>query len=86
MRSNIEFCRDILNTEAFQGPGVTTDYLDGKDFKQNPDENALGIVAIIATAAEKFGLNKSKHTSSNILDRHSGNEQDPFRTLAKRFP
>ena len=86
VRSNIEFCRDILNTEAFQGPGVTTDYLDGKDFKQNPDENALGLVAIIATAAEKFGLNKSKHTSSNILDGHSGNEQDPFRTLAKRFP
>ena len=30
VRSNIEFCRDILNTEAFQGPSVTTDYLDGK--------------------------------------------------------
>ena len=86
VRSNIEFCRDILNTDDFQGPGVTTDYLDGKEFKQSPDEKALGLVAIIATAAEKFGLNKSKHTSLNISDRHSGNEQDPFRTLAKRFP
>ena len=86
VKSNIEFCREILNTETFRGPGVTTDYLDGRPSTQSQNKTPPGLIEIIATAAERFGLNKSTGTPLGNQDKHSGHEHDPFTTLAKRFP
>ena len=86
VKSNIEFCREILNTETFRGPGVTTDYLEGRPSTQSQNKTPPGLIEIIATAAEKFGLNKSTGTPLGNQDKHSGHEHDPFTTLAKRFP
>ena len=86
VKSNIEFCREILNTETFRGPGVTTDYLEGRPPNQIQNEISTGLIEIIATAAERFGLNKSKGALLDNQDNHSGHEYDPFTTLTKRFP
>ena len=86
VKSNIEFCREILNTETFRGPGVTTDYLEGRPSTQSQNKTPPGLIEIIATAAERFGLNKSTGTPLGNQDKHSGHEHDPFTTLAKRFP
>ena len=78
--------RDTLNTETFRGPGVTTDYLEGRPSTQSQNKTPPGLIEIIATAAERFGLNKSTGTPLGNQDKHSGHEHDPFTTLTKRFP
>jgi len=87
VRSNIGFCREMLVSETFSGPGVTTDHLDGMDPPSRPEEPIRGILSVIASAAERLGLHRAEFTSgSSIVDQHTGHPGDPFRTLSRNFP
>ena len=87
VRSNIGFCREMLVSDSFSGPGVTTDHLDDMDPPSRPEEPIRGILSVIASAAERLGLHRAAVTSApSIVDQHTGHPGDPFRTLSRNFP
>ena len=85
VKSNIEFCREILNTETFRDQA--SQLINGRQTLNSiSKQDTSQLIEIIATAAERFGLNKSTGTPLGNQDKHSGHEHDPFTTLTKRFP
>ena len=77
----------MLVSDTFSGPGVTTDHLDHMDPPSLPVEPIRGILSVIASAAERFGLHRAAITSApSTVDQHAGHPGDPFRTLSRNFP
>ena len=87
VKSNIDFCREILSTDVFREKGVTTNYLDDGYHSHQTNKPTDATLVIVASAADKFGLQRVQSASnSKTTMSHSGHVQDPFLTLSKKFP
>ncbi len=87
VRTNIDFLRNSLSHEAFQGGRIDTDFLDSTDPAElsgsEPDHHML---VAIAAAAQRLGIDRQHAGGTEVLDDHTGHQGDPFRTLGRTFP
>jgi acetyl/propionyl-CoA carboxylase alpha subunit len=87
VRTNIDFLRNSLSHDAFQGGSIDTDFLDSTDPSElrgpEPDHHTL---VAVAAAAQRLGIDRQQVAGTESLDDHTGHQGDPFRTLGRTFP
>jgi len=87
VRTNIDFLRNALSHDAFQGGSIDTDFLDSTDPSElsgpEPDHHTL---VAVAAAAQRLGIDRQQVAGTEALDDHTGHQGDPFRTLGRTFP
>jgi acetyl-CoA/propionyl-CoA carboxylase biotin carboxyl carrier protein len=87
VRTNIDFLRNSLSHDSFQGGSIDTDFLDTTDPSElsgpEPDHHTL---VAVAAAAQRLGIDRQQVAGMEVLDDHTGHQGDPFRTLGRTFP
>jgi acetyl/propionyl-CoA carboxylase alpha subunit len=87
VRTNIDFLRNSLSHEAFQGGRIDTDFLDSTDPTElSGSEPAHHTLVAVAAAAQRLGIDRQHVGGTEVLDDHTGHQGDPFRTLGRTFP